>query len=114
MSLMSTIVALGLPAQADANAAPAPNGSPIFLLLIFFFIFYLMVLRPQTKARRSHDALKAGLKKGDKVVTDGGIIGTVHKVEEGQVVLDVGNRVHVSFLKHSIRQRLVQDADGKE
>jgi preprotein translocase subunit YajC len=113
MSLMSTIVALGLPAQASGEAPP-PNGSPIFLLLIFFFIFYLMVLRPQTKARRTHDALKAGLKKGDKVVTDGGIIGSVHKVEEGKVVLDIGNRVHMSFLKHSIRQRLLQDAEGKE
>lgn len=113
MSLMTTIVALGLPAQDAADQAQT-NGSPIFLLLIFFFIFYLMVLRPQTKTRRAHDALKAGLKKGDKVVTDGGIIGTVHKVEEGKVVLDIGNRVHMSFLKHSIRQRLVTDAEGKE
>ena len=113
MSLISTIVAVGLPAQ-EGGQPPPPNASPIFLLLIFFFIFYLMVLRPQTKARRAHEALKAGLKKGDKVVTDGGIIGTVHKVEEGKVVLDVGNRVHISFLKHSIRQRLLQDAEGKE
>ena len=83
---------------------------PVF----FFFIFYLMVLRPQTKARRAHDALKAGLKKGDKVITDGGIIGTVFKVEEGKVVLDIGNRVHMSFLKHSIRQRFVSGAEDKE
>ena len=74
----------------------------------------LMVLRPQTKARRAHDALKAGLKKGDKVITDGGIIGTVFKVEEGKVVLDIGNRVHMSFLKHSIRQRFVSGAEDKE
>ena len=61
MALMSTVIGLGLPAQEAAP--PPPNASPIFLLLIFFFIFYLMVLRPQTKARRAHEALKAGLKK---------------------------------------------------
>ena len=111
MALMSTVIGLGLPAQEAAP--PPPNASPIFLLLIFFFIFYLMVLRPQTKARRAHDALKAGLKKGDKVITDGGIIGTVFKVEEGKVVLDIGNRVHMSFLKHSLRQRF-SGAEDKE
>ena len=111
MALMSTVIGLGLPAQEAAP--PPPNASPIFLLLIFFFIFYLMVLRPQTKARRAHEALKAGLKKGDKVITDGGIIGTVFKVEEGKVVLDIGNRVQMSFLKHSIRQRF-SGAEDKE
>ena len=112
MVLMSMLIGLGLPGQEAAP--PPPNASPIFLLLIFFFIFYLMVLRPQTKARRAHEGLKAGLKKGDKVITDGGIIGTVFKVEEGKVTLDVGNRVHISFLKHSIRQRFVSGADEKE
>jgi preprotein translocase subunit YajC len=47
------------------------------------------------------------------VITDGGIIGTVFKVEEGKVVLDIGNRVHMSFLKHSIRQRF-SGAEDKE
>ena len=47
-------------------------------------------------------------------ITDGGIIGTVFKVEEGKVVLDIGNRVHMSFLKHSIRQRFVSGAEDKE
>ena len=111
MTTNALIVALSIPAQQQQQQ---PSGAPILLLLVFFFIFYLMVLRPQTKARRKHEALKSSLKKGDKVVTDGGIIGTVSKVEDDKVTLDVGNRVNISFLKHSIRQRFVQDGEGKE
>ena len=112
MILMNSLIAVSLVGQQADQ--PPPNASPVFLLLIFFFIFYLMVLRPQSKARRAHENLKAGLKKGDKVITDGGVVGTVYKVEEGKVTLDVGNRVHISFLKHSIRQRLASSAEGKE
>jgi len=51
-------------------------------LLILFAIFYFLIIRPQNKQRKAHDEMLAGLQKGDKIVTNGGLIATIVKPEE--------------------------------
>ncbi len=72
-------------AQA-AQPAPAPGGSlagTVFMLGSIFAIFYFIMIRPQQKQRKAHEALLATVKKGDQVVTIGGIVAEVVHVKEG-------------------------------
>ena len=94
-------------AMAQAEGAPQvasqPAGNPLVMIFILMAIIYFLVLRPQNKARNEHRSLLASLKKGDKIVTDGGIVGLVHQVEEERVVVEVGDRVRIPFLKDSVK-----------
>jgi preprotein translocase subunit YajC len=51
-------------------------------LIVLFAIFYFLIIKPQQKQQKEHDEMKAGLSKGDKIVTNGGIIVEITKVEE--------------------------------
>lgn len=85
-------------------AAPAGGGSWTMFLLLggMFVIMYFLMIRPQSKRRKEHQALVSGLSKGDEVVTVGGITGHVTKVEEGFVKVRVANNVEVRVQKSSV------------
>lgn len=87
------------------SAAPAGPGLVPNLLLIsaFFAIFYFMVIRPQNKAREEHQALLASLKRGDEVLTDGGLIGTVDEVMDLRVRVEVASGVKVLVAKDAVK-----------
>jgi preprotein translocase subunit YajC len=72
---------------------PEPSANPIlsFLpLILMFVVFYFLLIRPQQKRQAEHAQLLKNLKKGDRVVTSGGIIGTVQTLQDDYVVLKVG------------------------
>ena len=76
-----------LPILAQTAAAqPAPGGSAAGTLFMFgsiFAIFYFLVIRPQAKERKAHEARVMGIKKGDAIVTAGGIVGEVVHIAAG-------------------------------
>ncbi len=79
---------------------------PLFLI---FIVFYFLLIRPQQKQIAAQEALLKGIKKGDKVVACGGLIGTVSKIEDDQhVVLEVAKDVQVKILRAAI-SNLLQD-----
>ena len=100
--------------EAQGGGQSQPTGSPFVMLLIFFAIFYFLVLRPQSKTRQQHSTLIAGLKKGDRLVTDGGIVGTVHQVDDNVVVLELPDRTRLPLLKESVRGSFESDSGNKE
>ena len=65
------------------------NAGAIFLvqMVLIFAIFYFLLIRPQAKERQRHDQMLQKLKKGDEIVTNGGIIGTVVHVEEKRLTI---------------------------
>jgi len=75
---------------------------------LLFLVMYLLLIRPQRKKQKEHDALIASLKKGDKVVTSGGMFGTIFAIDEerNRVVLKIGENVKLEFLKTSIAARV--------
>ena len=80
-------------AYAETAATAQPEVNPIlnFLpLVLIFVVFYFFMIRPQQKRQRELDKMVGELKKGDRVVTAGGIIGTVTSVQNDYVVLKVG------------------------
>ncbi|MFN3346314.1 MAG: preprotein translocase subunit YajC [Candidatus Bipolaricaulaceae bacterium] len=63
--------------------------SLVVILVVFFGVFYFLLIRPQRRRQREHMALLSALKRGDRVMTAGGIIGTIEDIDENEVVLVV-------------------------
>lgn len=72
-------------------------GGLFFPLILMIIIFYFLLIRPQSKKQKQHQEMLSGLKKGDKVVTSGGLYGTVVKVTDKDVMLEVADKVHLRF-----------------
>jgi preprotein translocase subunit YajC len=85
-----------------AAAAPGMDYSQIFVLVGFVAIFYFLLWRPQSKRRKEHQQLMASLAKGDEVVTAGGVVGRISKVEDDFIKLQVSNNVELRVQKSAI------------
>lgn len=95
--------------------APAPEGAPdsgghaIVMILFYgglFAIFYFLLIRPQTKRTRETQTMQADLGKGDSVLTSGGIYGTVHKIKDDVVTLQIADDVRVKLQLSAISSRI--------
>jgi preprotein translocase subunit YajC len=88
---------------AEAGGPPADAGLINLLFLGgFVLIFYFLLWRPQSKRRKEHQALMSGLEKGDEVVTAGGIVGQVNKVEDDFVKIQVADNMELRVQKTAI------------
>ena len=84
-------------------------------LILIFVIFYFFLIRPQQKKMKDHKAMVATLKRGDKVVTSGGIIGSVERVlEDDKIEVMIADNVNVELIKSSGVQALVTDTKAKK
>lgn len=91
---------------------PAP--SPFSMLVPFvgmFVIFYLMVFRPQSQARKAHEQMLKNLRKHDEIVTTGGIFGTILNVKDDRFTLRVDENVRLDIEKAAVA-RLVKARGG--
>ena len=93
--------AMGTPPGGAAGGGQSAVTS-LVPLIIMFGIFYFLLIRPQQKKAKEHKALLESLKKGDQVVTAGGMHGKVTSVEETVVTLEVANNVNIKFNKGHI------------
>lgn len=92
-----------LAASGSAAAAEGPPAWMQFLPLVAMgFIFWFLILRPQMRRQKEHAAKVAKMKKGDQVVTAGGLIGKVLKVDDHYVDLELGTNVRVKAVKTTI------------
>ncbi len=89
---------------ADGNTTKQSSSLLSFLPMIAFIaIMYFLLIRPQQKKQKQHQALIASIKKGDKVMTNSGLIAVVDSVENDQeVILEIANGVKCRFLKATI------------
>lgn len=74
----------------------------IIWILVFFGIFYFLAIRPQRRQRQQHAQMLGMLKKGDEIVTIGGMFGTVTAIGDDWVELEVAKRTRVRYLKRAI------------
>ncbi len=74
----------------------------IIWILVFFGIFYFLAIRPQRRQKQQHAEMISMLKKGDEVVTIGGMFGTVSAIGDDWVELEVAKRTRVRYLKRAI------------
>ncbi|KAF0115945.1 MAG: preprotein translocase subunit YajC [Rhodobacteraceae bacterium] len=98
------------PAFAQAAGA-APGGAAVFAqflpIVLIFVIFYFLLIRPQQKKMKDHRAMVDALRRGDQIVTSGGIVAKVSKVQDdGMVEVEIAEGVKVKVVKHTITQVL--------
>ena len=84
-------------------------------LILIFVIFYFFLIRPQQKKVKDHKAMVEALKRGDKVITSGGIIGTVERVIDNEKVeVNISENVNVEIVRSSGIQGLVKTVEPKK
>jgi preprotein translocase subunit YajC len=95
-----------------ASVAPPGAGQAfmmnVALILVLIVLFYVLLIMPQQRRFREHRSMLDAMKKGDKVLTGGGFLGTVESVntEKGEVVVDLGNNVKVTALRSTIQTKI--------
>jgi preprotein translocase subunit YajC len=74
----------------------------IMPLILIFFVFYFLIIRPQQNKVKEHAEMVNAVKKGDEVVTQGGLIGKVSKVSDDEVTIDFGDNVNIRAVKSTL------------
>ncbi len=88
-----------MPAQSAQGTASLLAYSPFVLVfLVWFFLF----IRPQQKKQKALTTMLSNIKKGDKIITSGGILGTVAKVADDKISLTIANNVTIDMLKSAV------------
>ena len=83
-------------------------------LILIFVIFYFFLIRPQQKRVKEHKLMTQNLKRGDEVITSGGIIGTVDRVmEDDRIELNISEGVKVQVIKNTIQGHLKKETKKK-
>ena len=79
-------------------------------LILIFVIFYFFLIRPQQKKVKEHKNMVTALKRGDKVVTSGGIVGTVERVmENDRIEVSIANNINIELIKSTGIQALLNN-----
>ena len=100
------------PLLMTAASASDPSAILIGILpwLLIFVIFYMLMIRPQQKRMKEHQATIAAVKKGDEVITGGGIRGRVTKVMDDDVEVEIGQNVRVRIVKATLSNVVTKTA----
>lgn len=108
------------------GGAAASSGSLISMFLPFglvILIFYFLIIRPQNKKQKETERMLSSLKKGDKIVTIGGIHGVIHSVKESTVIVKVDEGTRLEFSRSAVSnvvsasksdKKEVEEADTKD
>lgn len=96
------MIDLAYAADAAAPSATLVQFAPLALILI---VFYVLVMRPQQKKYKAHQQMLSELKKGDRVITSSGIVGTITKVGERFFTLEIDTNVVVEIERSAINSR---------
>lgn len=88
--------------QAAPAQGQAGGWTMWVMLLLIFVIMWFFMIRPQRKQQKELEQFRSSLKKGDKVVTIGGIFGTVIEVKDGYILMEIDNNVKIRVSKNAI------------
>ncbi len=103
------------PAYAQAAAGGSDFLIQLMPILLMFVIFYLLLLRPQQQRAKQHKEMVANIRRGDTVVTSGGIIGKVTKVkDDGEIEVEIAENTRVRVIKGTVAEVRVKGEPVKE
>ena len=95
--------------------AGAGMGSTLIMMVLMIAIFYFMLIRPENKRKKEADQMRSSVKKGDKITTIGGIVGTGVDVKETRIVLETGaDQVRIELEKWAISSNETAAEHAKE
>ena len=104
VGLLITLAFAGgcIPGQAPVGGEESGQWTPIIFLVLLFAVFYFLMIRPQRKKQKEHQELVQELRKGDRVVTAGGIYGEIESVSEDSVVIKVESGTTMRVARGSV------------
>lgn len=98
--MINTAYAMG---QAAAPGGGGAGGFGAFIpIILMFVIFYFLLIRPQQKKAKQHQEMIANLKKGDRVITSGGIHGLITSLDENTITLEIAEKVRIKVSRATI------------
>ncbi len=97
------------PAYAQAAGDTGGGMLQLLPLVLIFVVFYFLLIRPQQKKAKVHRSMVEAVKRGDKVITGGGLVGTVTKASEGkEIQVEIAEGVRVKVLRHTLTEILTK------
>lgn len=102
MSISNLLIPAAQAAAPGGSGGGFPLGPDIFIIVIFALVFYFIVWRPQSKRTKEHRELVGGLAKGDEVVTSGGMLGKITKVEDQYLVVEIADNIEIRVQRGAI------------
>ena len=100
--LIDIAYAMGQGGAPGAAGQGAGGFSSLFPIILVFVIFYFLLIRPQQKQRKQHQEMIARLKKGDRIITSGGIHGRVTSVGDTTLTVEISEKVRVKLVKGNV------------
>jgi preprotein translocase subunit YajC len=95
-------------AMGGAAGGGGAQGNPLgaFVpLILMFAIFYFLLIRPQQKKAKEHRAMIGNLKIGDRIVTNGGLYGTIVRMNEQTIIVEIAEKVQVEMLRNTVADK---------
>src|SRR5690242_3543321 len=108
---------MGTQAVAPRGTVPGQASNPLmsfFPLIVVCAILYMLVIRPQQKAAKDHRKMVDELKTGDRVLTQGGIYGTVTGIKGGVIQIKIADNVRVDVSRTAISQVIAESTNGNQ
>ena len=99
------------------SAGEAASQSPFFQfipLVLILGVFWFLIIRPQQKKQKEHVSMVDSLRKGDKVITSGGIFGTIVKVGDDRITLEIASKVQIQIERQQVARMDKKIAESKE
>jgi len=109
--LIATAYAMGAPGDAGGQGGGA---SGLIMMVVIFVIFYFILIRPQQKKMKDHKKMVEDLKKGDEIITSGGIYGTVEGVTPDTLTVKIAEGTKVKITRSSVAAVLTEKDKAKE
>jgi preprotein translocase subunit YajC len=102
------------PAQGQQNTSFLDPRNPIFMIGVIFVVFYFILIRPQSRRAKETQRMLSELKKGDEVVTTGGIIGRISGVKDTEITLQVQEGVRIRIQRSAVTGRLKTSSESSK
>ncbi len=102
------LILMGAQPGGSAGGGAASGISMIIMFALIFGVMYFFMIRPQQKKEKERQKMIAELKKGDKVITNSGMYGTIWGMKDNVIILKVDEEVKIEFLKSAIAGRVTE------
>ncbi len=106
---IDAVVGFLIPSAMAADAGGGAGGfmgPDLFIIAAFALVFYFIIWRPQSKRAKEHKDLVTNLDKGDEIITNGGLIGKIVKVDEQFLIMEVADGVELKMQKQAVTAAL--------
>lgn len=97
-----SLIAMAAPPNGGSGTSQGSWITSLVPLVVIFAIFYFLMIRPQQRQQKKHREMLSALKKGDRVVTRGGMMGTIYGIADTVVTLEVADNIRIKFSRDAI------------